>query len=128
MLTLYGSECWTLTKELENRIDGCYTRLLRKALNYTWEDYIKNEALYGKLSKATDKIRNHRLKLAGHCVRHPEVIANLDLLWIPKFGRRSQGSPKLKYTDQLKKDTGLSDINELRINMNDRETWKLYQR
>ena len=30
---LYGAEAWTLTETLEKRLDGCYTRLLRYALN-----------------------------------------------------------------------------------------------
>ena len=32
---LYGSEAWTLTESLEKRINGCYTRLLRKARGWT---------------------------------------------------------------------------------------------
>lgn len=28
-ILLYGSETWTLTKSLSERIDGCYTRMLR---------------------------------------------------------------------------------------------------
>jgi len=30
---LYGSENWTLTKSMEKRLNGNYTRLLRKVLN-----------------------------------------------------------------------------------------------
>ena len=30
---LYGSETWTMTKRLEKMVDGCYTRMLRMALN-----------------------------------------------------------------------------------------------
>ena len=30
---LYGSETWTMTKRLTKTIDGCYTRMLRMALN-----------------------------------------------------------------------------------------------
>ena len=32
-ILLYGSETWTVSAELKARIDGCYTRLLRRALN-----------------------------------------------------------------------------------------------
>ena len=28
-ILLYGSETWTITKTFENKIDGCYTRLIR---------------------------------------------------------------------------------------------------
>jgi len=30
---LYGCETWRLSKKQEQEIDGCYTRILRKALN-----------------------------------------------------------------------------------------------
>ena len=32
-ILLYGYETWTLTESLKKRIDGCYTRMLRMALN-----------------------------------------------------------------------------------------------
>ena len=48
---LYGCETWTLTVDLEKRIDGYYTRLLRSALGYSWRDHITNKVLYGKLPK-----------------------------------------------------------------------------
>ena len=36
-IQLYGSETWTLTESLNKRIDGCYNRMLRMALNVNWE-------------------------------------------------------------------------------------------
>ena len=43
---MYGSESWTLTKPLTNRLDGLYTRLLRFALDISWKDHVTNEKLY----------------------------------------------------------------------------------
>ena len=34
-IPLYGAQTWTLKKPLSKRIDGCYTRLLRKSLGWT---------------------------------------------------------------------------------------------
>ena len=34
----YGSITWTLTKTLENRLNGSYTRMLRAALNKSWKE------------------------------------------------------------------------------------------
>ena len=39
-ILLYGAETWTFTQEMENRVNGCYTRLLRKALNIRWQDHL----------------------------------------------------------------------------------------
>ena len=33
---LYGAETWTITNALQKKIDGCYIRILRMALNISW--------------------------------------------------------------------------------------------
>ena len=40
---LFLSKSWTLTTALEKQLDGCYTRLLRAALNVSWKDRISNK-------------------------------------------------------------------------------------
>ena len=35
-ILLYGCTTWTLTKRLEKKIDGNYTRMLRETLNKSW--------------------------------------------------------------------------------------------
>ena len=36
---LYGCESWTFTSALERSLDGCYTRMLRAALNISWQSF-----------------------------------------------------------------------------------------
>ena len=62
--------------------------------------------LYGELPKLTDKIRERRLKLAGHCHRHPELVAHKLTLWDPQQGSRSRGGRKHTYIDTLIRDAG----------------------
>ena len=69
---LYGCETWTLNKTAEKMINGTYTRLLRSALNISWRDHVSNDILYGALPKLPSKIRERRMRLAGHCIRHKE--------------------------------------------------------
>ena len=121
---LYGSEAWTLSVQDEKALDGVYTRMLRMALNISWEDHVKNIDLYGDLPRVTDKIRGRRMRLAGHCVRHPELVASELVLWEPIHGRRGRGRPHSTYIDTLKRDTGLSDVSEIRSLMGDRDMWK----
>jgi len=64
---LYGCETWSLSKKQEQELDGCYTRMLRKALNISWRAHFTNELLYGDLPNISTMIRTRRLKLAGHC-------------------------------------------------------------
>ena len=121
---LYGAETWTLTSQQNKALDGAYTRMLRVALNKSWKDHVKNKDLYGRLQKVSAKIRERRLRLAGHCVRHQELMANKLVLWEPSFGRRGRGRKKDSYVNMLIKDTGLDNASDLRCIMQDRTSWR----
>ena len=123
-ILLYGCEAWTLTSAMEKALDGSYTRMLRKALNVHWSERMPNVTLYGNLPKLSDKIAARRLRLAGHCQRHPELGAHRLILWEPTHGQRGRGRPRATYVDQLKRDTGTSTSGELAAMMNDRLTWR----
>ena len=121
---LYGAETWTINKSMEKRLDGCYTRMLRMAYNVSWKDHMTNEELYDGLPKITTKIRTRRMKLAGHCVRHPEEEASKLVLWEPDRGVRNVGRRAVTYIDNLKADTGLETTEEIRTAMMDRSGWR----
>ena len=38
-MLLYGCSTWTLTKRLEKKLDGNYTRMLRAILNKSWRQH-----------------------------------------------------------------------------------------
>ncbi|XP_030839582.1 uncharacterized protein LOC115923289 [Strongylocentrotus purpuratus] len=119
---LYGCEAWAVTTKLAKELDGCYTRLLRTAFNVHWSQHITNKELYGNLPKVSEKIRERRLRFAGHSCRNiNEPISQL-LLWKPKHGKKKPGRPHLTYTDLLKKDTGL-ELSEIKAAMLDRNVW-----
>ena len=124
-ILLYGSEAWTLTKSLMKRINGCYTKMLRMCLDISWEQKLPNEQLYQDLPAVTEKIKTRRMKLAAHCLRHPDTIASKFVLWEPTKGQRSRGRPRITYIDNLKSDAGLTEVAELRSLMIDREGWRM---
>ena len=43
---LYGSSTWTLTKKLETKLNGCYTKMLRVVNNVKWQQRISNTTTY----------------------------------------------------------------------------------
>ena len=104
---LYGCEAWTITPKLAKEIDGCYTRMLRAVLNVHWRQHITNKELYGELPKLSDKIRQRRLRFAGHCSRSQQEPVSKLLHWTPKHGRRKPGRPALNYSDIPKQETGM---------------------
>ena len=54
---IYGSVSWTLTKSLENRLNGNYTRMLRAILNRSWKDHPNNKEIYGNIPDIYTSIR-----------------------------------------------------------------------
>jgi hypothetical protein len=123
-ILLYGCESWSLTEKIEKQLDGCYTRMLRKALNVHWSAHMTNAELYGKLPKLSDKIASRRLQLAGHCHRHPELSTQKLVLWEPNRGHKGRGRPKTNFVDTLKRDTGAKNTKELATLMEDRDVWR----
>ena len=52
-ILLYGCTTWTLTKRLEKKLDGNYTRMLRAILNKSWRQHSTRHQLYGHLPPIT---------------------------------------------------------------------------
>ena len=75
-ILLYGSEIWTINVYLRKKIDGCYTKLLRMAFNISWKEKLTNDKLYRGMQKISEIIKQIRMRLAGHCVRHTEEVAH----------------------------------------------------
>ena len=53
LILLYGCTTWTLTKRLEKKLDGNYTRMLRAILNRSWQQHPTRRQLYGHLRPIT---------------------------------------------------------------------------
>jgi len=109
---------------MEKSLSGTYTRMLRKALNVHWSSHTTNDEVYGELPRLADKIAVRRLRLAGHCYRHPELSTQKLILWEPTHGSRSRGRPRSTYVDTLKRDTGATNTHELATLMEDRDVWR----
>ena len=104
-----GCTTWTLTKRLEKKLDGNYTRMLRAILNRSWRQDTN--------CTATCVLSRKLFKLD-----EPDMQDTV-LLWTPTHGRAKAGRPARTYIQQLCEDTGCcpEDLPEA---MNDREKWR----
>ena len=64
-ILLYGCTTCTLTKRLERKLDGNYTRMLRAVLNKFWRQHPTRLQLYGHLPPITKTIQVRRTRHAG---------------------------------------------------------------
>ena len=122
-ILLYGCTTWKLTKRLEKKLDGNYTRKLRAILNKSWRQHSTKQQLYSHLPPITKIIKVRRARHAGHCWGSRDELISDVLLWTPSHGRAKAGWLARTYIQQLCEDTGCSpeDLPEAR---NDREGWR----
>ena len=123
-ILLYGCTTWTLTKRLERRLDGNYTRMLRAVLNKSWRQHPTRLQLYGHLPPITKTIQVRRTRLRGTLLEkqgraHKRCTPVDPHSWMCKCGTTSTN---LLY-QQLCEDTGCNP-EDLPEAMSDREKWR----
>ena len=122
-ILLYGCTTWTLTKRLEKKLDGNYTRMLRAVLNKSWRKHPTRHQLYDHLPPITITIQVRRIRHAGHCWRSRDELIRDVILWTPTYGWEKAGRPVRTYIQQLCENTGCSP-KDLPQAMNDRRSGK----
>ena len=88
-ILLYGCTTWTLTKHMEKKLDGNYTRMLWAILNKSWRQQPTKQQLYSHLVRQT--------RHAGHYWRSKDELISDVLLWTPSHGRAKAGRPARTY-------------------------------
>ena len=105
-ILLYGCTTWTLAEQLEKKLDGNYTRMLRAILKKSWRQHPTNHQLYGLLPPIMKTIQVRCTRHAGHCLRSRDELISDVLLWTPTYGWAKAGQPAWTYIQQLCEDTG----------------------
>ena len=123
LILLYGYTTRTLTKRMEKKLDGNYTRRLREILNKSWRQHPTKHQLYGHPPPITKTIKVRRTRHAGHSWRSRDKLISDVFLWTPLHGRAKAGRPARTYIQQLCAHTGCSP-EDLPKAMDDRAEWR----
>ena len=122
-ILLYGCTTWTLTKQLEKKLDGNYTRMLRAILNKSWRQHPTRHQLYGHLPLSRKLFKLDEPDMQDTAGEAGDELIRDVLLWTPTYGRAKAGRPARTYIQQLSEDTGCCP-EDLPRAMNDREEWR----
>ena len=101
-ILLYGCTTWTLTKRLEKKLDGNYTRMLRAILNKSWRQHPTRHQLYGHLPPIMKTIQVRWTRHAGHYQRSRDELISDVLLWTPTYGWAKAGRPAWTYSSYVR--------------------------
>ena len=104
---LYAFESWTLTAELQRRIQVTEMRCYRKILHISYKDHVTNEEVRAKIQQVIEPhedlltvVRRRKLQWYGH-VSLSSGLAKTTLQGTVKGGGR-QGRQRKKCEDNIK--------------------------
>ena len=109
---LYACESWTLTAELQRRLQAMEIRCYRKILHISYKDHVTNEEVSAKIQQAIRPhedllaiVKRRKLKGYGH-VSRSSGLAKTILQGTVKEERR-QGRQRKRWEDNIREWTGL---------------------
>ena len=109
---LYASESWTLSAELQKRIQAMGMRYYRKILCISYKDHVTHEEVRAKNEQATGPhedllttVKRRKLQWYGH-VSRSSGLAKTILQGTVKGGRR-QGRQRKRWEENIREWTGL---------------------
>ena len=109
---LYACELWTLTAELQRRIQAMEMRCYRKTQHISYKDHVTNKEVRAKTQQAIGPhedlltiVKRRKLQWYGH-VSRSSGLAKTILQSTVKGGRR-QGRQRKRWEDNIREWTGL---------------------
>ena len=124
---LYVCESWTLTAEVERRIQALEMRCYRRLLNISYKDHVTNEEVRNRIQNAIGvhddltMAKKRKLRWYGHISRSSGMAKTI--LQGTVKGARRRGRQKKRWEDNIKEWTGMGFGDSLR-EAEDREGWK----
>ncbi|KAH1257526.1 Transposon TX1 uncharacterized protein [Glycine max] len=122
---LYGTECWAVKSQHENKVGVAEMRMLQWMCGKTRQDKIRNEAIRERVGVApiVEKMVENRLRWFGHVERRPvdSVVRRVDQME-RRQTIRGRGRPKKTIREFIKKDLELNDLDRSMIL--DRTLWR----
>ena len=127
-ILLYGCESWTLTAELEKKIQAFEMKCYRRLLQISWtqhktNEFVKNQVtmLAGPQEPLLAIVKRRKLAWFGHVTRH-NTLSKTIMQGTLEGGRR-RGRPRKSWTDDVKSWTCL-DMPDLLNQAENRLGWR----
>ena len=127
-ILLYGSECWTISKEMEKRLEATEMWFLRRMLAISWTARESNESIMKRMNWKRcllNTIRYRQLNFTGHviqkgCLEHQVLCGKIS-------GKRDRGRQRTKYLESINlwiEKQGYEKMDLLRA-AQDRKQWRI---
>ena len=120
----YGSECWTISPNMERKLEATEMWFHRRMLHISWKDHVTNDEVLrrGRTErKLMNRIRAGQMSFLGHIMRK-HGLENIVVTGKIE-GERSRGRPRLNFMKSLSQLLKISEVEIIERTRN-REEWK----
>ena len=125
---LYECETWTITADIERRIQALEMRCFRKLLGTSYRDHITNEEVKARIRNTIwpyedllTSVKRHKLTWYGHVTRSSGLAKTIQRGTVQ--GGRRRGRQGKRWEDNIKEWTGL-EWNIILRRAENREEWR----
>ena len=125
---LYACESWTLTAELQRKIQAMAMRYYHKILRISCKDHVTNEEVRAKIQQAIEPqedlltiVKSRKLQWYGHVFRSSGLAKTILQGTVIRGGR--QGRQKKRWEDNIREWPGLEFAKSQRA-VENREKWR----
>ena len=102
-ILIFGSECWTLTKMLEQQITTADMKVIRMIQGVTRWDRKRNEDIYkqSNMLSIVQVIDKNKLRWFGHVMRRAEESTLRVVMKLKIKGKTPRGRQRLRWLDNI---------------------------
>ena len=125
---LYACESWTLTAELEKKIQAMEMRCYRKILGISYREHVTNDQVRQTIRQHTGPyeellaaVKRRKLQWYGHVTRSSGLAKTI--LQGTVEGARRRGRQKKRWADNIREWTG-ADFVTTQAQARNRQTWR----
>ena len=120
----YGSETWTLTAALENKLRVAQRKMERSILGISLIDKKTNKWIRDqtRVKDVIETVKRIKWRWAGHVARMQDNRWTIRITdWTPRYGKRNRGRPATRWRDEIDRFSGHPTWKR---QAQDRQKWK----
>ncbi|GFO26776.1 UDP-glucuronosyltransferase 2a1-like [Plakobranchus ocellatus] len=124
LVLMYGCEAWTISKQIQNKLEATEIWFLRRMLRIPWTAKKTNERVLNEANKRSlvRTIRKRQATFLDHVMRRGKLE---HLVTTGKFeGKRSRGRQRKKIMDGLATWLGTGKVLDTLTAVKDRDLWR----
>ncbi|KAI5726285.1 hypothetical protein M8J77_026528 [Diaphorina citri] len=124
----YGSEAWTINKQMSDRITSLENWCYRRMLKISWTEKISNVEVLRRIQKRKFElltmIKKRKLRYAGHILRGSNGTLLPKIIEGRIEGKRDRGRQRRTWMDDIKEWTNIPTYGAIKRLAQDRAKWR----